>query len=361
MDPSISVIVPAHNRFQMLVLVVESILAQTSPVLEVLVIDDGSLDETPEQMPRLVRERPGWRQRVRYIRQNNQGQSVAFNRGISEARGDWLGFCGHDDLWLPWKLEWQIRAIRESGVRSGLCFTDAWFMNNPHMKGTVFQFDGDVLPDQTIGQVFDPIALVTRPHTIWVQTVIAQKDSVLRAGQFDPYLRYSEDHDFIFRMALTTGFCFVNMPLVLIDRSPAAIRHSGASEQWHRVEYRLSMNQYRYEKQLAMSAGLSTEIARRIRRSLRSVHSHWATHFLERRNFSSAQEALRVACQYDLSVSLAAKRLLAKMAPSVARRIFMAYDRFGNDRPDITSWETEVDAKQIDEVDKECERSISSI
>jgi glycosyltransferase involved in cell wall biosynthesis len=338
MTPNISVVVTAYNRFSILVHVIQSIVDQTIPVLEILVVDDGSQDETEKELPQCILTRSGWLGRVRYIRQVNQGQSAALNRGIEESKGEWIGFSGQDDLWLPWKLEWQMRAISESGPTCGLCFTDAWFMNNPHMKQSVFHSSACKLACGPIGKLLDPVSLVAGPHPIWGQTVIARKDLMRRVGMYDPYLRYSEDHDFLFRMALVTRFCYVSMPLVLIDRSPADIRHTGASRDWHRVEFCLHMDQYRFEKQLKLSDSLPRSVRRTIRHNLRSVHSHWATFYLETGQFDKACSAMQTACRYQLSLRLVLKRLLTASMPRIARAIFVARGQNDKPRHDRTSW-----------------------
>src|SRR5208283_4035089 len=197
MAPSVSVVIPAYNRFGFLKLAVESVLRQTVPVSEVIIIDDGSTDETPVMVPKLIAEDPAWRERVRYYSQANQGQCAAVNNGLEKATGEWVGLNAHDDLWLPWKLEWQFRAL-DKYKDSGLCFTDAWFMNNPHMKMNLFQFAGKNFPG-TLGIISDPARLIADQHPVWVQTCIARADLIRRIGGFDSKLRYSEDHDFLFR------------------------------------------------------------------------------------------------------------------------------------------------------------------
>ena len=114
---TLSVIIPVYNRLHLLGNVVESILAQTVPVTEVILIDDGSTEHTPEMVERYIQERPAWRERVRYHYQQNQGQSAANNVGIAMAKGEWLGFDGSDDLWLPQKLEWQFKALEKYPVK----------------------------------------------------------------------------------------------------------------------------------------------------------------------------------------------------------------------------------------------------
>jgi glycosyltransferase involved in cell wall biosynthesis len=340
MTPEISVVIPAYNRFATLVPVVESILAQTVPVLEIIIVDDGSTDETAVELPRYVAERPGWTGRVRCFRQENQGQSAAVNRGISSARGDWLAFAAHDDLWLPWKLEWQLRALERYDGECGLCFTDAWFMNNPYMKQTVFAFAGAELPGP-FGILREPLdTVVDTPHPIWVQTVLARADVVRQAGNLDPFLRYSEDHDFLFRMGLLTPFCYVSMPMVMIDRSPARIRHVGHGENWNRAEYCLRMDQYRFEKQLRLAAELPAPLNRRIRRNLRATHSHWANLHLAQHQYAEARSSARTALQYQKTLPGIFKWLLISTMPWLASQASVARDRRAPERLDRTSWET---------------------
>ena len=339
MELNISVIIPAYNRFGMLTRVIDSILAQTVPVFEIVVVDDGSKDETAEQMPQWIRQKPGWSERVRYFRQENQGQSAAGNFGVAQAKGDWIAIAAHDDLWLPWKVGWQLRALDRYGVDCGLCFTDAWFMNNPHMKQTAFQFSGYDL-DGPLGIIRDPLRMVVGRHPIWTQTVLARKDLVEQAGVFDPKLRYSEVHDFLFRMALITRFCYVSLPMVLIDRSPADIRHSGQGMNWHKAEYCLQMDQYRFEKQLSLSKDQKIGIRRVIQRNLRSIHSHWANWYLTHRQYKKARNATRTAIGYDVTTNLILKWLLITFLPPIARMVCVAREKSVAPRYDRTSWLT---------------------
>jgi glycosyltransferase involved in cell wall biosynthesis len=99
--PTVSVVIPCYNAAPFIRETVESALAQTFPPLEVLVIDDGSTDDSAVIAGSID-------PRVRVISQPNQGESVARNRGIGEARGDWIALLDADDLWKPEKLERQL-------------------------------------------------------------------------------------------------------------------------------------------------------------------------------------------------------------------------------------------------------------
>ena len=105
---SVSVVIPCYNGAPFLRETIESALAQTSPPLEILVIDDGSTDESAA-----IAESFG--PPVRVVRQHNQGESVARNRGIDEARGEWVALLDADDKWEPSKLMRQME-VAEDGV-----------------------------------------------------------------------------------------------------------------------------------------------------------------------------------------------------------------------------------------------------
>jgi glycosyltransferase involved in cell wall biosynthesis len=337
MSPTISVIVPLYNRFNLLGPVVESILGQTLPVTEIILIDDGSTEHTPEMVERYIEERPAWRERVRYHYQENQGIGGAVNSGIATAKGNWLAFNGHDDLWLPWKIEWQFQTLEKYKDECGLCFTDGWFMNNPYMKMSLFQLARMTYKEPT-GVVHEPARLIVNQQSIWTQTVLVRADLARAVGGLDPKAKYSEDHDFLFRLALVTRFCFVNMPMVLIDRSPAEIRHLGEAKNWHKEDFRLRMEQYRFEKQLSLSEGLPSDVRKSIRRNLRSIHSAWTNWYLQNAQYERARESASTAARYDLTLSLALKWFLTRATPKLASKILSIRDRNAV-RYDRVSWQ----------------------
>ncbi|HTT22814.1 MAG TPA: glycosyltransferase family A protein [Candidatus Sulfotelmatobacter sp.] len=317
MSASVSVVIPVYGRFRLLKQVVESVLMQTYPVSEVILIDDGSPDETPQMLPRYIAENPAWRERVRYFHQENQGQSVARNNGIARARGEWLAFNDNDDLWLPQKLEWQFRALARYNGQCGLCFTDGWFMNNPRMKMTIFQLASATYEPQ-IGIVEDLVDFMEHLDQAWIQTVVARTDLVRQLG-FDENVRYLEERDFLFRLALVTKFCYVNMPMALIDRSPAEQRHLGSSLAWHKEEFRLRMLQYRYEKNWRQIKGLEPNVKKFLRRRLREVHSSWTNRYLRFGDYGKARESVSEAAAYELTPGIALKWALTHIAPWAIR------------------------------------------
>ena len=102
--PSISVAVPAYNAAPWIATTIDSVLAQTRPPLEIVVVDDGSTDRTVDELARFG-------DRVRVIRQENRGPSAAYNRAFAAATGDYIAMCPADDVWEPDKLQWQSEAL----------------------------------------------------------------------------------------------------------------------------------------------------------------------------------------------------------------------------------------------------------
>ena len=338
MSVTVSVIIPAYNRADMLRLVVDSVLAQSMPPLEVIIINDGSSDHTAELVEREIEQQPAWRARVRYFYQENKGISGALNAGIEKARGEWIGFTAQDDLWLPWKLEWQLRAI-EKYSDCGLCFTDAWFMNNPFMKMSLFEFAQKNFPGP-MGKIGNPVGLVVGQHPVWTQTCIARADLIREIGGYDPLLRYSEDHDFLFRIGLRSKFCYVGMPMVMIDRSPGDVRHVGEARNWHKEEFRLRMDQYRFEKQLQLGKDQDKATRAMICGNLRSIHSSWANWYIEQDQYKKARTSIRTALKYGFRIELAAKLILLRMFPRQLKS-FLVRDRSSAVRHDRISWQVE--------------------
>jgi glycosyltransferase involved in cell wall biosynthesis len=322
MRPKVSVIIPTYNRADKVGKTIESALAQTFTDLEVIVVDDGSSDDTGNVLAR------AYGNRIRYFLQENQGASVARNRGVEEARGDWIAFLDSDDLWEKDKIEWQLRAIDQFAGRCGACYTDTRFYNNPETR-TLFQLAADNYRHTGEMGVNEEVPrLVVKPGgagmVVCLSSLLARADLVRDSGGFDPKLLYSQDSEFLFRLALRTQFCYVNRPLVLFDRSPAELRHVGVSANWNRMEFWLQDSQMRLEGLLRLietkPENASSGIRAVIRERLREVHSGWANWYLESGEYGKARSAAWQAVRTDLTFKVAAKWLLTWVSPRLALR-----------------------------------------
>ena len=140
--PLISVVIPTFNRKQQVQAAVQSVLAQTYPEFEVIVVDDGSTDGTSQALETLISQEGRNGSRVRYFFRPNQGQSTARNKGIEKARGELVAFLDSDDIWLPEKLEWQVRALEQFQDKCCACITDARLVDSLGMDTSAFRESG---------------------------------------------------------------------------------------------------------------------------------------------------------------------------------------------------------------------------
>lgn len=318
MIPKVSVVIPTYNRADKVGNTIESVLAQAISDLEVIVVDDGSSDGTEQTL------REAFGDRIRYYAQANQGASVARNKGIAEARGEWVAFLDSDDLWEKEKLEWQFKAMKRLGPQCGACYTDVRLLNHSETR-TLFQMAEESYRHvEELGSNPEVLKLLVRPGgagmVVCLSSLLARTEIVRKTGGFDVKLLYSQDSEFMFRLALLTGFCYVNYPLVWFDRSPAEVRHVGVSSDWNKMDFFLQDSQLRLERLLRLSERLPRSVRKLIREQLCSVHSGWTNWYLEAGEYGKAREAVNKAAQMDLTRNVALKWLLTWISPPLARR-----------------------------------------
>jgi len=194
----VSVIIPTHNRAHLLQRTLESVLKQSTENLEVIVVDDGSTDGSGALAAAMD-------PRVSVLRNPEPaGVSVARNRGIASASGEWIAFCDDDDLWAPNKLQQQLTAADAAGAN--------WV------------YAGDVNVDDQLrvlsgGPPPDPAAVMARlprsnPLASGGSNVVVRSNILAEVGTFDPTLRRTEDWDLWIRIASKGPPACVREPLV---------------------------------------------------------------------------------------------------------------------------------------------------
>jgi GT2 family glycosyltransferase len=189
-SPLVSVVVPACNAEGVLAEALQSVRQQTYPGYEVIVVDDGSTDRTDEIALGFCREDS----RFKLIRQANAGSAVARNTALKNAAGELITFLDADDLWLPTKLESQIRLWR-SDPRANLIFTNYWIWNGqedrfPRYRNAKKFPEGDV-------------SFLHRENAFGTSTVMIPRETLEKAGPFDPELRGAQDWDLWLRISET--------------------------------------------------------------------------------------------------------------------------------------------------------------
>src|SRR5215475_137487 len=206
---SISVVIPAYNAAQFLPATLESVLGQTLKPSEVLVIDDGSTDDTAA-----LAEAFG--PPVRVIRRSNGGQALARNLGVAEAAGDWIAFIDADDLWNKYKLEKQMRVLA-ANPEASLCYSArVHFEQDEEELRPVLHIP--VPPAEGIRQA------LYRNTTFLPSSVVIRRSTFLESGGFDPQYAVVEDWDLWLRL-LHSGVIFagVQEELMLYRMHPGSI------------------------------------------------------------------------------------------------------------------------------------------
>lgn len=195
---SVSVIIPTYNRSAFLRSALESVTSQSYPIKEILVIDDGSTDQTVENLT------PNFKS-VIFIRQENQGVSAARNTGIKKATGEWIALLDSDDLWTVGKIEKQIAHLRQNPKIKACHSGEEWVRNgNPVKVPTRLNKSNDGLFSRSLDRC------IICPSSILIHRSVFKK-----IGIFDEDLPLCEDYDFWIRLLLHYEIGLVKEALVI--------------------------------------------------------------------------------------------------------------------------------------------------
>ena len=197
-QPTVTVVIPTNNRKGLLPRALASVARQIRLPEEVIVVDDGSTDDTEGLIRQQFPE-------VRYLQQENRGVSAARNRGIREAKGEWVAFLDSDDEWLPEKLDRQLDALREDSEFL-LCHTnEIWIRRgkrvNPMKKHT--KFGGFIFKNCL------PLCVIS-PSSVLVHCSLFE-----RVGLFDESLPACEDYDLWLRITSILPVLYLEEPLIM--------------------------------------------------------------------------------------------------------------------------------------------------
>lgn len=200
MPQSISVVIPTYNYGEFIATAIRSALSQTHPPNEIIVVDDGSTDDTRESVSQFGES-------VKYIHQANQGVSVARNRGVEESSGDFIAFLDADDFWEPTCLETALLkfALDE---RIGLVHWGLREFDSATGETIRYYLEG--------GEegVADNLLLWDGPMIAGHGAITVSREAFLAAGVFDTATEPSEDWDFCYRVTRIFDVAFVAEPLV---------------------------------------------------------------------------------------------------------------------------------------------------
>ena len=197
MENRVSVIIPTLNRRELIQRALDSVLCQTHPIHEIIVVDNGSTDKT---VPMLNENYPS----VKILKEKKPGVSSARNKGIISAEGDWLALLDSDDSWSTEKIEKQLALYRSSGKNLRLIHTsEIWYKNGKvlNQKKKHSKAGGDIFKECVSLCCISP------------SSVLIRKDLFSDIGYFDEKLLVCEDYDFWLRVSSQEEVLFVDEPL----------------------------------------------------------------------------------------------------------------------------------------------------
>lgn len=207
-SPIVSVVIPAYNAEKTILDTIKSVQKQSFSDFEVIVINDGSTDKTLDLVNAIDDSR------IKVFSYENGGLSVARNRGISHAQGEFIAFLDADDLWTVDKLELQVKALNEN-PKAGVAYSWTFFMDEMgesfHRDKPIF-FEGDVLANLL---VWNFIASGSNP--------LIRTQAVLSMGEFDSSLAGAADWDYWLRLAIDWPYVVVPKPQVFYRQSSGSM------------------------------------------------------------------------------------------------------------------------------------------
>jgi glycosyltransferase involved in cell wall biosynthesis len=219
----VSVVVPTYNRAGVLVDAIESARAQTHSRLEIVVVDDGSTDETAQRV--LAIQDP----RVRYVRQSNAGVAAARNLGVKLSRAPIISFLDSDDLWKPGKLAAEVAFLAEHREVDAV-FGDAERHEPDRLVSSFVRatavFSRRLTPVRQPPMVLtarDMLLALLEEDPIATVALAVRRDAVLRAGGFDERTQAFEDWEFLLRLARTAQFGYIDEVLATVRISPDSL------------------------------------------------------------------------------------------------------------------------------------------
>ena len=232
----VSIIIPTYNRADCVSRTIDSALGQTHANVEVLVIDDGSSDNTREVVLDTFSKEP----RVRYVHQKNGGVSAARNHGIRLVQGEYAALLDSDDIWKPFKVELQLACLR-AFPDAGMVWSDMTavspqgdviskhylrtFYSNYAMFKSADLFDrslplAEIAPGLAaevgdrrgwVGEIYGPMILGNLVHT---STVLLRRARLVETGFFDETRRSGEDHEFHLRTCRAGRVAFADVDTI---------------------------------------------------------------------------------------------------------------------------------------------------
>lgn len=208
--PRVSVIIPTYNRRNLLGRAINSVLNQTYQDFELIIVDDGSTDNTVKLVKSLNSKK------IRFIRHNEKrGVAAALNTGLQSAVGDYMAFLDSDDEWVPDKLESQIRAFETSKPEVGIVCTGYWLATNGRRR---------YVPLMKVNAKEKSIfSNIVKRYFVCTPVLMIKRECFETDGTFDEQFPALSDWELFLRFSRHYRFQSINKPLVIRYRQPDSV------------------------------------------------------------------------------------------------------------------------------------------
>lgn len=307
--PLVSVIIPAYKVAEYIAETLDSVFAQTFTSFEVIVVNDGSPDT--EEFERALEPYLG---RIRYLKQENLGASVARNAGLRAARGEFVAFLDADDLWLPNYLEDQMKFINERGC--DLACADAEYFGDSRSGAptymTLLMDSAPASGDVTFRE------LVASERSLITSGVVCRRQPIMEIGLFDETLRNAQDFDLWLRLA-HHGARLSYQRKVLTRYRCRTDGLTGDEVNCHTRELRV-LDKIERSYDLAPEEG--DEISPVIRNRRASLEFELGKAYLSQGERANAQECFRKANDLRRTWKTMIAFWLARLSPKLAQSVF---------------------------------------
>lgn len=205
--PTISVIIPTYNSSAYIVRTLDTVLSQTVLPDEIVIVDDGSTDNTVQTIKDYKEKNKDILENIYVFRQENMGAGAARNRAIEEATGEWIAFLDSDDLWDSHKLEIVAEAIYNHPEVNMIAHDEYSVQEKDLENKTLCSLHENYKPDE------DLFLQLYRGNIFSTSCMVVKKEILLKAGGFDVTLKSAQDYDMWIRCGLYGKLYFIDKAL----------------------------------------------------------------------------------------------------------------------------------------------------
>ena len=308
---SVSVIIPTYNRAELLPATIDSIVSQTYPIEQIIVIDDGSTDDTEA----VARQLPS---KVQYHRQDNGGVCAARNLGAKLAKSRFLAFCDGDDLWradklaLQMQLHEQVPSLQYSFTNFSIIKDDIWSSSSKFDDAPPGFFEGcESIDDSSLIAQTSMYERILRFQPIWPSTVLITAELFRDLRGFNETFgrNPSEDLEFTLRCLSTGPIGIISTPCVGIRKHSS--NFSGSS-------YRNTLGQIEILKYVLSHHPISDSTRAAVSASIDARRIDAGSGAFALKEFDRCRDLLHGIPDFRLTWNLRAKRLISKCPKSIA-------------------------------------------